>query len=161
MDVEVAVPGRYVSSIKPDMSAEVTFSSLPGKKFTASVSEVSVASNAGSTFPVTLTLENNPEGIRSGMVAEVSVFFSRQTSAENIIVVPTIAVSEDMQGRFVYIVESKSGETNNVGIIKRRKVSVGELTAYGLEITEGLAPKDKVVIAGVTVIRDGLKVRMD
>ncbi len=159
MDVEIAVPGRYVSSIKPNMLAKVTFSSLPGKKITARVSEISVASNAGATFPITLILESNPEGLRSGMVAEVSLFFNHQSSTGTIIVVPPIAVSEDMQGRFVYIVELS--ETKHVGIIKRRTVSVGELTTSGLEIARGLTSSDKVVIAGVTVIRDGLKVRID
>lgn len=161
MNVEIAVPGLFVASIKQNMPVEVTFSTLPGKKLAAIVSEVGVASSGGGggTFPVTVSLEKNPQGLRSGMVAEVSFYFSRQASAENIILVPTIAVSEDMQGRFVYLVESDG--TKNVGIIKRHKVSVGELTANGLEITEGLSLNDKVVIAGVTVIRDGLKVRVD
>ena len=160
MDVEIAVPGLYVASIKQNMSAEVTFSTLPGEKLAAVVSEVGVASSGGgATFPVTVSLVNHPQGLRSGMVAEVSFYFSHQTSSENIIMVPTIAVSEDIQGRFVYIVES--GDTKNVGLIKRREVSVGELTANGLEIIKGIAHDDKVVTAGVTVIRDGLKVRMD
>ncbi len=160
MDVEIAVPGLYLASIKQSMPVDVTFSTLPGKTLVATVSEVGVASSAGgATFPVTVSLENNPRGLRSGMVAEVSFYFSRQTTTETIIMVPTIAVSEDIQGRFVYIVEV--GDTKDVGIIKRRKVSIGELTSNGLEVTEGLALNDKVVIAGVTVIRDGLKVRID
>jgi RND family efflux transporter MFP subunit len=160
MDVEVAVPGLYVTSIMQDMPVEVTFSTLPGKKLAATVSEVGVASSGGgATFPVTVSLKNNPQGLRSGMVAEVLFNFSHKASAGDIIVVPAIAVSEDMQGRYVYIVNP--GDTKNVGIIKRINVSVGELTANGLTITEGLTATDKVVTAGVTVIRDGLKVRMD
>lgn len=159
MNVEIAVPGRYVALVKTNMTAAVTFSNLPGKKFTATVSEVSVASNGGATFPVTLILENNPKDLRSGMIAEVSFIFNTHDSNDSVIVIPAIAVAEDMQGRFVYIVEPT--ETANVGLIKRRPVAVKELTANGLEITQGLKADDKVVTAGITVIRDGLKVRID
>lgn len=159
MEVEIAVPGRYVASIKPEMSATVSFNNLPGEKYTATVSEVSVASSGGTTFPVTLILKENPSDLRSGMVAEVGFIFNHHPSTDNMIIVPAIAVSEDMQGRFVYIVEAT--ESNNVGLIKRRSVTVKELSAQGLEITQGLKPHDKVVTAGITVIRDGLKVRLN
>ncbi len=159
MNVEIAVPGRYVAAIKSGMVADVSFSNLPGEKYTATVSEVSVASSGGTTFPVTLILKENPVDLRSGMVAEVSIIFNNHTSADKLIIVPAFAVAEDTQGRFVYIVEAT--ETKNVGLIKRRPVSVKELTSQGLEITQGLKPNDKVVTAGITVIRDGLKVRID
>jgi RND family efflux transporter MFP subunit len=159
MNVEIAVPGRYVASVEPKMAARVTFSNLPGKEFAATVSEVSVASSGGTTFPITLILEKNPTDLRSGMVAEVSFFFNNHTSTENIIIIPAIAVGEDMQGRFVYVVEPT--ESSTIGLIKRRTVSVKELTSHGLEITSGLKPNDRVVTAGVTVIRDGLKVRVN
>lgn len=160
MDVEIAVPGLYVTAIQQNMSVEVTFNTLPGEKLAATVSEVGVASSAGgATFPVTVTLGKNPQGLRSGMVAEVRFNFSHKASAGDMIIVPTIAVGEDMHGRFVYIV--KAGDTGNIGIIKRINVSVGELTANGLIITKGLTANDKVVTAGVTVIRDGLKVRIN
>lgn len=158
MNVEIAVPATYVTLIKQQMSAQVTFNSHPDKNYQAIVSEVSVTANGGATFPVTLTLKKNPKEIRSGMVVEVTFVFTQQTRPKAI-VIPAIAVSEDMQGRFVYIVELS--EDKNTGIIRRSKVTIGELTVDGLEIIKGLALGDKVVIAGVTVIRDGLKVRIN
>ena len=159
MNVELAVPGNYVTLIKHDMPAEVTFGARPGEKFPATVSEVSVASSAGgTTFPITVSLDNNPVQLRSGMVAEVSFHFNHQSTAKHI-VVPAITISEDKQGRFAYIVETT--EDNNVGIIKRHQVTVGELTSDGLEIIDGLKIGDKIVTAGITVIRDKLKVRID
>ncbi|MCF6250597.1 MAG: efflux RND transporter periplasmic adaptor subunit [Methylococcaceae bacterium] len=158
MNVEIAVPDSYVTLIKQQMSAQVSFSAHPDKSYSATVSEVSVTANGGATFPVTLALNDNPENIRSGMVVEVKFLFTQQANSKAI-VIPAIAVAEDMQGRYVYVVESSEDE--NIGIIKRRQVIIGELTVNGLEIIEGLDLADKVVTAGVTVIRDGLKVRID
>jgi RND family efflux transporter MFP subunit len=159
MNVEVAVPGNYVTLIKQQMPAEVTFGARPGEKFSATVSEVSVASIAGgTTFPITVELDDNPAQLRSGMVAEVNFHFNHQSSVKYI-VVPAIAISEDMQGRFAYIVELT--EDKNVGVIKRHPVTVGELTSQGLEIIDGLKIGDKIVTAGVTVIRDKLQVKID
>jgi RND family efflux transporter MFP subunit len=158
MNVEIAVPASYVTLIKQQMSAQVFFSSHPNKSYSATVSEVSVTAYGGATFPVTLVLKNNPDDLRSGMVVEVKFLFNPQTAAKTI-VIPAIAVSEDMQGRFVYIVEQS--EDKKIGIIKRQTVTIGELTVDGLEIINGLNLADKVVIAGVTVIRDGLNVRIN
>jgi len=158
MEVEIAVPGSYVTLIKKQMTASVIFNSQADNAYSAIVSEVSVSATAGATFPVTLTLKDNPKNIRSGMIVEVSFQFNQQAESQAI-VVPAFAVSEDMQGRFVYIVESTNDK--KIGVIKRRNVTVSELSAKGLEIFKGLQLGDKVVTAGVTVIRDGLKVRMD
>ncbi len=158
MNIEITVPGSYVNLIEQQMSATVIFNSQPDKVYSATVSEISVSANTGATFPVTLTLNDNAKSLRSGMIVEVSFQFNQPTD-EQTIVIPAFAVSEDMQDRFVYIVEPL--ENKNTGIINRRKVTVGELTADGLEIMSGLQLGDKVVTAGVTVIRDGLEVRID
>ena len=40
-------------------------------------------------------------------------------------------------------------------------VTTGELTATGLEIVEGVNQGDKVVTAGVNIVRDGLRGRTE
>ncbi len=158
LEVEVSVPGNYIAAIQHDMPVKVTFSVFPGKVFSAKVSEVGVAaSGGGTTFPVTVTLNNIQPGLRSGLASEVTFLFPDNT--QNLAaIVPAFAVSEDEQGRFVYLL--LSGKNKAIGIIKRQTVRVGELTDQGLEILQGLTVGDKVVTAGVTVIRDGLQVRM-
>ena len=39
-----------------------------------------------------------------------------------------------------------------------REVALGELTRIGVEVLDGLAPGDRVITAGVSVIRDGQRV---
>lgn len=159
LDVIVSVPGNYIASIRQGMLVTVQFSIMPNQPFTAKVTEVGVAAvSGGSTFPVTVTLDEAPETIRSGLAAEVSFNFSEKEHSEGF-TVPSFAVSEDTQGRFVYLV--KSTDIDTIGIIHRQTVSIGEIRPDGLEILQGLKSGDKVITAGVTVINDGLKVRLN
>ena len=157
-EVELAVPESIIGSIKRGMDATVNFSAFPGKSFSSKVTEVGVASSSGATYPVTVELLELPDGFRSGLAAQVSFAFNMNGNKKQILL-PTVSVGEDIKGRYVFIV--KPTEEKGVGIVQRQAVSTGELTPKGLEITQGINEGDKVVVAGVNVIREGLKVLID
>ena len=73
------------------------------------------------------------------------------------VLVPAVAVGEDREGRFAFVVEP--GE-EGIGIARRRTVDVGDLTAEGLEVLEGLNDGEIVVTAGISRIADGQQVRL-
>ncbi len=158
LDIEISVAESYIALIKRGMTARVRFSALPGQLFNGLVTEVGVASTAGgSTFPVSVRLSDTPKGLRSGLAAEVTFEFVRNTAAiASSIFVPPAAVTEDSDGTFVYLVQATDNQAE--GIIQRRQVDVGELSADGLEIRNGLQTGEKLVTAGVTVVHDGLRV---
>jgi multidrug efflux pump subunit AcrA (membrane-fusion protein) len=110
----------------------------------------------GLTFPVTVRLVDSATDIRPGIAAEVGFLFE-STSQRVVYLLPAAAVGEDREGRFVFVVEPTE---EGLGIIERRPVSVGELTAEGLEVLEGLADGDRVVTAGWSKIEPGLIVRL-
>jgi RND family efflux transporter MFP subunit len=157
LEVEVGVPEALILQIGEGDEVTVTFDAQPGRSFDAAVTEVGVAATgAGMTYPVTVRLAVSDPGIRSGMAAEVAFRFE-SASQRVLYLVPPAAVGEDREGRFVYVVEpSDLGQ----GIVRRRAVVVGELTAGGLEIFEGLSDGDRVVTAGWSKIEDGLVVRL-
>jgi hypothetical protein len=121
-----------------------------------------VAAAAGlTTFPVTVELSGFDPRILPGMAAEVAFGF-RSASNVSRHVLPPQAVGQDREGRFVYIVRPQS---DGIGVIERRKVSIGGLIpserfGSGLEVLEGLADGDKVVTAGVSKITDGQQVKL-
>jgi multidrug efflux pump subunit AcrA (membrane-fusion protein) len=90
------------------------------------------------------------------MAAEVEFRFPARGSG-NRFLVPMSAVGQDREGRFVFVVEP-SGE--GLGVARRREVRVGEITAQGLEILDGLSDGDLLVTAGVTKLQEGRKVRI-
>ncbi len=154
--VTVSLPENVIASIKKDMDAVVSFDAISDTSFSARVNEVGVASN-NATYPVTLMLNESHPKLRSGLAAEVSFQFSRDTDSQNRLYLPAVAVNEDSEGRFVFMLEP--GDAENVAIVRRHPVQIGELTSLGLEITSGVEVGNKVVTAGISVIRDGLRVK--
>jgi RND family efflux transporter MFP subunit len=157
LEVEVGVPGVLIAQIAEGDEVSVTFDALTEQVFTAVVTEVGVsATGAGMTFPVTVRLAESGTATRPGMAAEV-IFLFESESQRVVYLLPSAAVGEDREGRFVYVVEPSE---EGFGIVHRRAVGVGELTAEGLEVLEGLTDGEWVVTAGWSKIEDGLEVRL-
>jgi len=78
-------------------------------------------------------------------------------SEQETIRVPTVAVGEEDDENFVYVVQLVHGDTATV---HKRIVNVGELTGEGFEITQGLEDGEMVVTAGLSKLTEGLKVRL-
>jgi RND family efflux transporter MFP subunit len=158
IDVEVALPGALIAAIRIDDPVEVRFDALPGMRFAARVTEAGVAAvGAATTFPVTVRLDEADPAIRSGMAAEVDFSFSGEGESGRVLV-PAVAVGEDRQGRFVFVLEAS---TEGRGVVRRRAVSVGELTGDGIEVTAGIAEGDRIITAGMRRLSDGEEVKAE
>lgn len=157
-EVEIRVPEVVIAQIRSGQAANVVFDAVPGQTFGATVTEVGVTSSGSSTFPVTLRIDDDSRRIRSGMAAEVilSVRHDNRPADALGIYAPLVAVGEDQNGRFVFVLEAASGDTATV---RRRAVEVGDLGERGLRILSGLEAGETVVTAGVRRLSDGMTVR--
>ena len=127
LDVELVVPESVIALIQRGMNAGISFSAIPDKKFTGKVTEVSVASSAGATYPVTVALTEISKGLRPGLAAQVSFTFEKSENQKHF-VVPAVAVGEDVSGNYVYLVEKTDKE--NVGVIKRQSSGDRRINYY-------------------------------
>jgi RND family efflux transporter MFP subunit len=156
-EVAFTVPENLIGSIERGQPATVRIAALDEEVFPAEIVEVGVGSGR-SAFPVTARLLDSNDRIRSGMVAEVSVRFTRQTSSDGqATIVPAFSVAEDAEGRFVYIAIPTA---EGLATVERRTVEIGPLSAEGLEIKSGLELGDQIVIAGLRFVEPGMTVRM-
>ena len=157
LEVEVAIPEILIAQIREGDEVEIRFDAISGKRFPGAVTEVGVASTGmATTFPVTVRLKQSDPDCRPGMAAEVGFTFGSGDSRERILV-PSVSVGEDRQGRFVFIVEPAE---EGFGVTRRRSVTLRDLTEEGIEILEGLKDGERVVTAGISRIQDGQKVRL-
>ena len=160
LEVEIAVPGSLIGAIVQNTPAVVTFTSIPEQSFPAKVAEVGVAATGGgNTFPVTVRIDDEHPGLRSGLAANIRI--TTQPSSGNngsLIIVPAHAVVEDSQGRHVFLLNP--ADEPGVGMVRRQAVEIGELTSAGLEIKNGLNDGDVLITAGLTVVNDGMKVKI-
>ncbi len=157
LEVAIAVPESLIGDVNEGMPAEISFNALGQQRFSGAVTEVGVASSGGATFPVTVSLNEPHAELRSGMAAEVSFSFTRSGSGA-VYLIPVSAVLNDPDGSFVYIAIPDGN--GNEGVLQRRAVTLGELTEHGIEIAAGLEAGDRVVTAGVSLIRNGQRVRL-
>lgn len=156
-EVQVGIPEVLIAQVRQGDLVEVRFDAIPDDVYPAVITEVGVApTGAGATFPVTVQLTRDDPAIRVGMAASVEFRFQASEEGETIYV-PPVAVGEDRDGRFVFVVEP---EEAGFGVARRRSVVIGDATRGGIEIVEGLSDGDLVVTAGVRRIRDGQRVRL-
>lgn len=154
-EVVVGVPELLISRIRVGDAVTVRFDALGDRQFAANVSEVALAAR-GATYEVSARILAPDEAMRPGMACQVGFEFEASGDAGQI-VLPPVAVGEDRDGQFVYVVEDLDGEQ---GVTRRRGVEVGALDSRGLRIRSGLSDGEIVVTAGVTKIHDGLTVKL-
>jgi RND family efflux transporter MFP subunit len=153
MEFETAVPERLISSIREGDKAVVRFEAIPDRDFEALAVEVGVEAVQLSTFAVTLRIVDDDPRILPGMIGQAEFSFRIPEGAA--MIVPPQAVASSPDGaRFVWIVDRKSMT------VTRRDVRIGGLSTEGLEVLEGLAPGDELVIRGVHRLEEGRKVRL-
>jgi RND family efflux transporter MFP subunit len=130
-------------------------SGAPGEEFPVEIREIAqVADPTTQTFKVR-TAMRVPEGIRvlPGMTATVTATYRRATVLGEAIRVPISAVFKDASGAQVAWVIAGDQK------VTRRVVKIGEARGGDIEILEGLQPGDRIAVAGVSFLRDGMKVR--
>lgn len=154
-EVTLDLPESLIGNVNIGTAATIDFSAIPGKTFVGEVSEVAVASAVGSAgFPVVIRIVESSPALRSGLAADVT-FMLEESDGAGAFVVPVSAVIKGTDGTFVYIAEpAEDGEA----FVRRRAVRLGELTQMGIEIVDGVQVGDRVITAGITVIRDGQRV---
>lgn len=155
-EVKVGMPESLITQVAAGGKVTVTFDAIPGQTFSAVITEVGVVTGMSTTYPVTVRLEEADPEVRPGMAAEVAFRFGSEDDRERFLV-PSIAVGEDRNGRYVFVVEPGP---EGFGVTARRPVTVGELREEGIEILEGVSDGDLVVVAGTSKIVDGQKVRL-
>jgi RND family efflux transporter MFP subunit len=130
-------------------------SGAPGVQFPVRIREVAqVADPTTQTFNVRVAMQSPKEvQVLPGMTATVTASYRRANVLGDRILVPISAVLRESDGKSVAWV---IGADQTVA---RRTVKIGEATGGEIEVVDGLQPGDRIAVAGVTFLRDGMKVR--
>ncbi len=131
------------------------FSAAPGLRFPVRIKEIAQrADPVTQTFAIRVAMKV-PEGVNllPGMTAGVTMTYRRADILGGRILVPVSAVFKESSGeQVVWILGPDQTVT-------QRPVKLGEATGGRIEIVDGLQPGDRIAVAGVTFLRDGMKVR--
>lgn len=149
IDVKVSVPESEIGSIRTGQSATVTVSALGNKQYTGVVDKKGVeANNISHTYEIKIRVKNPQSELMPGMVCKAFL----QNDAENRkIVIPNKAVQSTPEGqRFVWLADGT--------VARRRFITIGSLTDYGVTAETGLSEGDKVITEGYNKISEGMQI---
>ncbi len=131
-----------------------TFSGAPTLEFPVQIREIAqVADPTTQTFKVRVAMAA-PTDVRilPGMTATVNVTYRRASILGDRILVPISSVLKRDTGEQVVWVVGANQQ------VSPRPVKIGAATGGQIEIVEGLQPGDRIATAGVSFLRDGMKV---
>jgi RND family efflux transporter MFP subunit len=158
IEIVVDVPEAYVASNLRPIAIRQSVAELsiaPGRQFPVHVKEVAqIADPKTQVFEVRFAMKA-PPGITAlpGMTANVTTTTRANTRPGNMLVVPISAVvKQDTGEQVAWILGSDQA-------VHRRIVQLGAPSGEQIEILAGLQPGDRVVVAGATLLREGMKVR--
>lgn len=153
----VDVPESFVRLLSLGAPAKVKVAAVKAE-VDGVVQELGIAEQGTGLFPVMVKLSTDPKDARPGMVAEVVLTPPADAAVTpEGLRVPLTAVGEDRDGRFVFRVE---GEPGSEGVVRRTAIETGKLTASGIYLTKGIEVGQRIVVAGVSRIKDGQTVRV-
>jgi RND family efflux transporter MFP subunit len=168
-DVEVLVDlpenvMAFAQELGPRIDVRIEFPTVEGKQFPLSLKEASTDADPNTqTFQVTFQMPS-PEGVTilPGMTGPVTIGEKAREgeeaaeTAEKVLIIPAIAVMGDPEGKsFVWIVDSKNMT------VHKKEVKVGALTgSQDMKVLEGLEGGETLVVAGLTQLKEGMKVRI-
>jgi len=135
--VEAQIPETQVAKVKTGMNAKVSIDSLD-EEFNGVVDVVIPSSDSVSkTFGLRVKVPNPDGKIFVGMAARINAISDVH---ENVVVVPQEVVVEELNKRFVFVIEDKYA--------KKIDVELGPSEGYKVVVVKGLKPNDKLVVLG-------------
>ena len=155
LEVHVYVAERFISKIALNQRCEITLDAYPGETFRGSITELSPTVDAASrTMEVKINVDNTSSKLKAGMFAKVRIITETK---DNIVKIPSSALLNRFGEQYVYVTDKTDPAAP---VARKRTVVPGILIDGVLEITQGLAPNDEIILQGQTLLEDGSRINI-
>jgi len=149
IEVEFHLPERDSSKVAQGASVGVRVAPFPDEVFAAQVNLVSPTIDPQTrTLRVKASLPNPDGKLRPGLFARADLGISTR---DNVVMIPEDAVLQRAEGAIAYRLVAQNR-------VERRKLTLGIFQGGKVEVIEGLAAGDLVVIRGQDQLTDGITV---
>jgi len=146
---DVHLSEAVARQVRPGQTAVVRLGAEAEASIPGTVERISpVVDGSTGTVKVTVKLTPSDRSFRPGAFVQVAIETDTRQSA---VLIPKRAVLEEDGQSFVFITSD--------GIAHRKKVEIGYQNEGAVEVREGIAAGDKVVVAGQGNLKEGAKVR--
>ena len=146
----VHVPEREFRRLSPGQPAQLVVDAIPSITFEARIQRISPVVDAETgTFKITMEVPDPSERLKPGMFGRFSIVWDAR---EDTLLVPRVAVLDMETEQSVFVVEGD--------LAHRRNVRLGYPKGDRIEVLEGLAGDEQLVVIGQTGLKDGAKVEV-
>ncbi len=159
MYIDVEVPETYIASIKEGTDVEVEFPVL-GEKMDSKVRQSSSFINpANRSFKIEVPVKNPSGNVKPNLTAKLKI---NDYTSTNAILVPLSVISENQDGEQYVMVatDRKSGSDFDTATAKRKLIKTGKTSDSMVEITEGLATGDVIIVEGARSVKEDQQIRI-
>jgi RND family efflux transporter MFP subunit len=146
--IQLYVPQDDAIGVVPGTQAVVRVPEIPGRDFSGSVARIADALQPGTrTLLTEIDVPNPDRALSPGMYCRVELKIPRKTPS---LIVPSEAIIFNRNGLSVAVVENDTARIRNVTVVR----DFGTL----VEVSEGVAAGDKVILNPQVDLADGRKV---
>ncbi|MBL6785101.1 MAG: efflux RND transporter periplasmic adaptor subunit [Rickettsiales bacterium] len=159
-EINLLVPETMINNIKIDDPVEIKIPSI-AQKFSGKVSEIGAKAETSNAFEVVVNIPTESDILKAGMTAIVT--FEHKISDAPIFLIPNTALDlrffdkkTQQASIYKYIADPNNKDQ---GELKLTKISIIEIKGNMLIISDGISANDQIVIAGVSFLSNGQKVK--
>lgn len=160
VEIKIDIPENLLRQRQQEnsvLTAYASFDSMLDKHFPIKLKEMSTKADPQTqTFEATFVMDQPEEIVLyAGMTANVRIEVDSETVESDYLLVPITALKGDIgMEPTIFVVQP---DTN---VLKEKVVKVGSMNGSNIQIIEGLAIGDRIVVAGVSFMRVGDKVSL-
>ncbi|MCU0560438.1 MAG: efflux RND transporter periplasmic adaptor subunit [Desulfobacterales bacterium] len=148
--LDFAVPETYIPLLAPGAAVSATSRILGGRTFEGTVAGIDTRVDPATRSVVVRALVPNPDrALKPGMLLTVTLLKNERRS----LVVPEEAIVPFQRRTFVWVVDPGASAS-----VERREVTTGGRRPGVVEILNGLAQGERVVVRGTDQLRPGSRV---
>jgi RND family efflux transporter MFP subunit len=150
MYMDVQLPEKYISDIKPGQVAKLTNYTIPEDTIIGNITQLSPAINAETrTFKGNISINNTRYLLRPGMFVKADIVTNHKDSA---IVIQKNIILSRQHGKTVFVVDR--------GVAVERIVTTGLENLNEIEIIQGLSKNERLVTSGFETLSNKSNVKI-
>lgn len=153
MKLDFSVPEVFLGRLSPGLMLNTATAAYPDDVFSGEIATIGTRVDPVTrSVNVRAVLDNADGLLRPGMLMQVIV----QQRVRDTVVIPEAAIEPSGDRHSVMLIEESEGTTR----LAKRAISIGERRYGEVEVLEGLAEGELVVVHGLQLARDGQEARL-
>jgi RND family efflux transporter MFP subunit len=150
MYLDVLLPEKYISDVKPGQTVHLTNYTIPNDTITGSITQLSPAINADTrTFKGNITVPNPSLLLRPGMFVKADILIN---SKDSVIVIPKNIILSHQRGKTVFVADR--------GVAIEKIIETGLENLTEIEVRRGLEVNERLVTKGFETLSNKSKVKI-